>query len=142
MNHKFSVLVSCLRHGQASLDLAILVVARPRYLVVARPRYLVVARPRYLVVALKFTLPLRSRAIKMGLTDLPAELLVSIIIDHVIPENWKYYSEGRWILNLRLLCSKPLIFLLLFHFDVIAAEFFFLFQNCLTKSFHAMHSTN
>jgi len=50
----------------------------------------------------------------MGLMDLPVELL-EVIIDYTIPENWKFYSGGRWILNLRLLsvsiCS--------FHFNVL-----------------------
>jgi hypothetical protein len=43
----------------------------------------------------------------MGLVDLPIELLESII-DYIIPKTWKYYSEGRLVLNLRLLCSKLL----------------------------------
>jgi hypothetical protein len=37
------------------------------------------------------------------------------IIDSTILKNWNY-SEGRWVLNLRLLCSKP--FILPFHFAV------------------------
>jgi hypothetical protein len=45
----------------------------------------------------------------MGLIDLHVELL-EIIIDYAIPKNWKYYSEGQWVLNLRLLCSKPFNF--------------------------------
>jgi hypothetical protein len=51
----------------------------------------------------------------MGLIDLPLELL-EFIIDYTIPENWKFYLEERWILNLRLLCSKP--FICLFYFAV------------------------
>ena len=41
----------------------------------------------------------------MGLVDLPVELL-EFIIDHIIPKNWKYYSEWQLVGNLRLVCSK------------------------------------
>jgi len=57
----------------------------------------------------------------MGLIDLPVELLESII-DYAIPKKWKYYLEGRWVLNLRLLCSKP--FVLSFHFTILQLNSF------------------
>ena len=64
---------------------------------------------------LRFGFCASASLLKMGLVDLPVELLVSII-DYIIPKNWKYYSEGRSILKLRLLCSKP--FILSLHFAV------------------------
>src|SRR5437763_17047774 len=73
---------------------------------------------------------------KMGLVDLPVELLV-LIIDYIIPENWKYYSEARSILKLRLLCSKPLS-----HFAASQLKIFRLFQNCFVISFRTVHSAN
>jgi hypothetical protein len=53
-------------------------------------------------------LRLQDREFEMSFIDLPEELLMSII-DYSIPENWKYYSEGPWVLNLRLVCSKLFI---------------------------------
>ena len=76
---------------------------------------------------------------KMGLVDLPVELLEHIIY-YIIPKNWKYYSEGLLVLKLRLLCSK--LFIHSFHFAVSKAEFFGLFQNCLIISFRTVHSAN
>jgi hypothetical protein len=94
---------------------------------------------------LQFLLPLPLPApsygigIKMGLIDLPVELL-EIVIDYTIPKNWKYYSEEQWVLNLRLLCSKPFIFIV--PFCCSTADFFCLFQDLLIILFHSMHSAN
>lgn len=46
--------------------------------------------------------------LSMELGDFPLELL-ELIINFTIPNNWKYYSEGRLILNLSLVCSKSFI---------------------------------
>jgi len=60
----------------------------------------------------------------MGIIDLPLELL-EFIVDYTIPENWIYYLEGRWILNLRLLCSKPFGSLSHFAVSQLNSSFFF-----------------
>jgi hypothetical protein len=52
----------------------------------------------------------------MGLMELPAEVLVSIISDYAIPIDWNYYSEGQSVLNMRLVCSK--LFIMSFHFAI------------------------
>jgi hypothetical protein len=47
----------------------------------------------------------RGRNLKIGLINLPVEVL-DAIIDYIIPKNWKYYFDREQILNLRLICSK------------------------------------
>jgi len=68
-----------------------------------------------LLLLLLLPTPSYEIGIKMGLIDLPVELM-EFIVDYTIPRNWKYYSDRQWVLNLRLLCSKP--FILSFHFVV------------------------
>jgi len=51
----------------------------------------------------------------LNIIDLPVELL-ELIFCYAIPENWKYYLEGKWILDLRLLCSR--LFILSVHFVI------------------------
>src|SRR5437763_1008901 len=67
----------------------------------------------------------------MGLVGLPVEVLEHII-DYIIRENWKYYLEGRSILKLRLLCSKP--FILSFHFVVSQLNCSELFDDIVSHS--------
>jgi hypothetical protein len=70
--------------------------------------------------------------IKMGLTNLPTELLM-LIFGYAIPDNWTFFLDGQWILTLRTLCSKP--FILSFHFAVSQLSSSVLFRIVRTYRF-------